>query len=429
MVPPFDAGTTGRPAAELSSLSHEELLEALHETMRARRALEAQFLLLTREVENRTPQVVSGDAYGSVKKLLASELRLDEYEAGRAVSLSRRLGIFDATDAALVAGEIDADHARAIHHTLRPTDGAIVSPEFRRAVEDAMLGASKDCSPSDIRALGAQIRDALWPHSLGDDEERAYDARRAYLNTVGDRTVFHLEGDLTAAAIIDAVLGPLMGKTDPNDTRTLQQRRHDAVIDAFSRLLDSDTLPDHGNGRPHVTVVADVRSVFTPESRFARDLRPGQSHPDAEPSASPLWPAPLLSTPAGWRPISHRLLFEICCDSKLAAAAFSADTHILDLHRDVRTVTPAQMRALTLRDGGCRVRGCHRPPEHCIAHHIVWWSEQGETDLNNLVLLCRYHHRLIHRRGWRIEGTPDDALQFIGPYGARLDDANPRSRP
>jgi hypothetical protein len=61
-----------------------------------------------------------------------------------------------------------------------------------------------------------------------------------------------------------------------------------------------------------------------------------------------------------------------------------------------RYATPAQRAALNRRDGGCAYRGCTRPARRCHAHHITDWRAGGRTDLDNLVLLCPYHHRMIH---------------------------------
>jgi 5-methylcytosine-specific restriction protein A len=63
-----------------------------------------------------------------------------------------------------------------------------------------------------------------------------------------------------------------------------------------------------------------------------------------------------------------------------------------------RFATPAQRRALAVRDGsGCAHPGCTVPVWRTIAHHIVPWDQGGATDLPNLVLLCRFHHRQVHR--------------------------------
>jgi hypothetical protein len=75
------------------------------------------------------------------------------------------------------------------------------------------------------------------------------------------------------------------------------------------------------------------------------------------------------------------------------------------------------LRVLRHRDGAaCRFPGCqHRRWLH--AHHLVHWAEGGATDLDNLVLLCHAHHRLIHEGGWRTSGHPATDLRFHDPGG------------
>jgi HNH endonuclease len=71
----------------------------------------------------------------------------------------------------------------------------------------------------------------------------------------------------------------------------------------------------------------------------------------------------------------------------------------LDLGRSQRLVNRAQRRALRFRDGpGCGFPGCSA--RHVDAHHITFWADGGPTDLANLILLCRHHHRLLHEGGY-----------------------------
>ncbi|MGH9064792.1 MAG: HNH endonuclease signature motif containing protein [Acidimicrobiales bacterium] len=72
------------------------------------------------------------------------------------------------------------------------------------------------------------------------------------------------------------------------------------------------------------------------------------------------------------------------------------------------------MRLLRLRDQGCRFPGC-RAKAFVDAHHILPWSSGGPTDMSNIALQCRVHHRAVHEGGWRIEGDPEGELSFIGP--------------
>jgi hypothetical protein len=92
-----------------------------------------------------------------------------------------------------------------------------------------------------------------------------------------------------------------------------------------------------------------------------------------------------------------------------------AFTQPLEVGRASRVVTPAQRTALAVRDGGCVFAGCDRPLAWCEAHHLVHWLDGGPTDLANLALLCRAHHRAVHEGGWRLERRPSNHPSTIQP--------------
>jgi HNH endonuclease len=100
----------------------------------------------------------------------------------------------------------------------------------------------------------------------------------------------------------------------------------------------------------------------------------------------------------------------------------------LDVGRKRRTVTTALKRALWSRDRHCSFPGCHN---RCYvdAHHIDHWADGGETNLENLTLLCSHHHTLLHEGGFKIRRDGDGAIYFQRPdgrviprFGYRLDD-------
>ena len=87
----------------------------------------------------------------------------------------------------------------------------------------------------------------------------------------------------------------------------------------------------------------------------------------------------------------------------------------------IRYANREQRRALAVRDGGCVFPGCTRPASWCDAHHVDHWDHDhpddgGATDIENMALLCRHHHRVTHRPGWVMERwhPPDrpDAVSF-----------------
>jgi HNH endonuclease len=92
-----------------------------------------------------------------------------------------------------------------------------------------------------------------------------------------------------------------------------------------------------------------------------------------------------------------------------------APSQPLDVGRTSRVVQPAQRAALAVRDGGCVFPDCDRPLGWCEAHHLIHWLDAGPTDLDNLALLCRAHHRAVHEGGWRLARDPDGRLTAIPP--------------
>ncbi|MBW0116960.1 HNH endonuclease signature motif containing protein, partial [Pseudonocardia abyssalis] len=92
----------------------------------------------------------------------------------------------------------------------------------------------------------------------------------------------------------------------------------------------------------------------------------------------------------------------LACDARAQVLLRDRRHNRLYLGRRRRLASPAQIAALTVRDGGrCRFAGCTQN-RHLHAHHVVHWLRAGRTDLDNLVLLCGFHHTLIHERGFGI---------------------------
>ncbi len=105
----------------------------------------------------------------------------------------------------------------------------------------------------------------------------------------------------------------------------------------------------------------------------------------------------------------------LCCESGLVTWLEDASGRTLDVGRKTRAIPPALRRALDKRDQGCQFPGCanHRFVD---AHHLEHWAAGGETKLENLTLLCRYHHRLLHEGGFSAS-RQGDKLCFADPAG------------
>jgi hypothetical protein len=127
---------------------------------------------------------------------------------------------------------------------------------------------------------------------------------------------------------------------------------------------------------------------------------------------------------AGGARVSAETSRRLACDAGRVIMTADEGGNTLAVGRRTRTVPTAIRRALEHRDGSCRFPGCDA--RHCDAHHIVHWADGGSTALDNLVLLCRRHHRAVHEEGFRIERDAAGGLQFHHPDGRAIP-ATPRA--
>jgi hypothetical protein len=182
---------------------------------------------------------------------------------------------------------------------------------------------------------------------------------------------------------------------DPEDTpdgpRSLSQRRADALCDIIGRHINGDA--PSGNP-PNINGVIDIAQL----SGNTPDMASAWCDID------------------GIGPVTRTVLEQLCCDAKFTRFIAAGPSVVLDMGRSVRVATPAQRRALAIRDRHCRFPGCRRRPQWCDVHHVKPWLESlGETNIDNLILLCRRHHTLIHNSKWTITRTGNGDLKFSHP--------------
>jgi uncharacterized protein DUF222/HNH endonuclease len=104
----------------------------------------------------------------------------------------------------------------------------------------------------------------------------------------------------------------------------------------------------------------------------------------------------------------------LACDAAVVAIS-ERQGRAVHVGRKTRTVPPALRRALNRRDRGCRFPGCENR-RFVDAHHLRNWARGGETRLDNLLLLCRRHHRLVHEGGYAV----DENMRFYDPWGRHI---------
>ena len=133
----------------------------------------------------------------------------------------------------------------------------------------------------------------------------------------------------------------------------------------------------------------------------------------------------LADSRAGRCEIEHRTTIaaetarRLCCDAGIVPVVDGANGEPLSVGRRTRSIPPAVRRALANRDRGCRFPGCPAT-QRLHGHHVRHWAEGGETSLDNLVLLCPTHHRLVHEGGFDVQRLDDGAFRFTNSYGVTI---------
>lgn len=222
---------------------------------------------------------------------------------------------------------------------------------------------------------------------------------RMYLDS-DDRWVglihFDDEMALTVRSMIDAGLRPRRGgprfMTDEeraaaadlqNDQRTNEQLAYDLFMDILRAGAVANAADVFGARQPGVRMVV-VKNAVGPLDQFGRMLPTGH----AEDGGDPL-PGSVVDR-------------HVCMNGSLDVT-LDAKGNPLDVGREQRAFTTLQRKALAVRDGGCALPGCSVPASYCEAHHCDhWFEDHGRTDIDRGILLCRFHHLLLHNNGYKI---------------------------
>jgi hypothetical protein len=391
----------------------------------------------------------------STASWLRDRLRMSAGAARSTVRTARALfrGPLKETAAALVAGELSVAHAKVVadgtqdlpDHIKLDADPILVElatrldpPQLRRAV--AHLGQVADPEGADRARHHRHARRGLWVAPTWDD-------------------MVAVDGLLEpeAGAVLLAALAPLARPADAHDDRKGSQRNADALTELARRSLEGGWLPKAGGVRPQLLVTMDLDSLLgrpgavggetgwagplAPEAcrRLACDAtltrvvvsRQSTSGPtcpttdpegssgghdpdtDRDPAADPgltdagglaAEPSATANPRGEVEGLQERLGAAMAW---LPPTLGGAARQPLDVGRATRVVHPAQRAALAVRDGGCVFPGCDRPLAWCDAHHLWHWVDGGPTDLWNLAMVCRAHHRAVHEEGWRLIRGPD----------------------
>jgi hypothetical protein len=116
--------------------------------------------------------------------------------------------------------------------------------------------------------------------------------------------------------------------------------------------------------------------------------------------------------------IDPETVMRLICNARVQTVVEDRDGNVLGLGRLTREPSAWMTRQVRYRDRGCRFPGCGAR-RFTEAHHIVWWRDGGRTDLDNLLLICSFHHRLVHEYGWSVRREEMGEVGWFRPDGIR----------
>ena len=264
----------------------------------------------------------------------------------------------------------------------------------------ALVAEAPGIEVEELARRARQVRDALDPVGTEERQARRFEARtfRTWTDADGGRhgrIDFDDEGAAFWDSVIASALRPRRGgprfMTDDEraaaeeliaDTRTNDQLVYDLVTDVFRAGALASASDVFGARQPGVRMIV-VRDAVGPRDAFGRMRATGHLED-------------------GGDALAGSVIDRALCDVGSVEVTVDSCGNPLDVGKEQRLFTARQKMALAVRDGGCLWPGCRVPASYCEAHHSEHWAEGGRTDTESGVLLCRFHHMLLHNAGWRI---------------------------
>ena len=360
-----------------------------------------RWLELIAEFDRREGARAAG--FRTTAEWLAWRCSLDQRTARDHVRVARRLEEWPLMASAYSAGELSYSKLRALSRASVEED------------ESVLVTAARDSSTASLERLVRRLRTAP---SADLDFANAVHARRYVEWAWDDDGSLRIHGRLgpeEGAAFVAALEAgaealhpfeaPEPGRTldgkplEPDDPPTAAAHVKPAVVRAPLKARRADALAEIMlSGAPRAQVVLHVDQAALACTAAGAEPRQGEV-------------CSMEDGPAVPSETARRL----ACDAEV----------VTDQGRRRRVVNPALRASLERRDGRCRFPGCTR--RHGLhAHHIEHWAHGGRTDRDNLVLLCRFHHRLLHEEGFTVV-VEDDRHAFRRPDGQLVPEVGPLS--
>ncbi|WP_415973581.1 DUF222 domain-containing protein [Rhodococcus sp. 077-4] len=462
--------------AAIWQLSESELLADAAAVSHQIQLLEARRIALVAEIDTRVSREKLG--FPGPAGWLTSTTLLSPSKATKIVALARGLKDFPDIADAINTGVMSVDHA-ALILTFAETPPKNLPQAGQDIARKAMIDAATgpEARTSRLRAAITRLHDTYGnkkPPAEDTDRNELFASK-----TLNGRLVMKGDFDAVTGEKLLTALSPLTeprpAADGTPDDRSPAKRRADALEHILDQYLASSDRPIEGGERPHVNLHITLRDLTDlrdnadsaddddiaddENSRTAAesdddadthdpvDINTGEPiHPDeAYESSATAAESDAASEPGtdsedqdgaaadrrayrdlfgdgttvGWLPwmgpLSRNTSRQLACDCVLTAIVMDENGSPINLARTARTVTAKQRKALIARDHTCAFPGCGKPASWTEAHHIRHWADGGPTDMNNLVLLCGFHHRLLHHSDWEVFIGADNHPWFVPP--------------
>jgi Domain of unknown function (DUF222)/HNH endonuclease len=400
------AGIDALLDGDLAELDDRELVRLVRRLETQARRLPAVMHRVVAALDER--RVARGRGLRDTASLLRRELKLSAGEAWSRVAAAGALA--SGTDregeplqpelprvaSAQERGELSTAHARVIQQSL---DELPVALRAARAaeLEETLVAEARQLDPPRLAARARQLLVELDPDRVRRQEQEHQRLRAGSFVRNPDGSS-DLRAHLTpvGTAIFEAAILPLTAPQPDDaggrDEREPRQRFHDGLVEGCRRLLAAKEIP--GEGGVPATVLAIVPLADLTSRR--EGVRTG-----------------VARTQYGGT-LSIGELLKVAGEAMVVPVVVDDRGAPLHVGRARRFATRAQTYALIARDKGCSFPECDHPPPWTQRHHIRAWLDGGPTDVDNLTLLCPYHHANFAGLGWECR-LIDGAVHWVPP--------------
>jgi Domain of unknown function (DUF222)/HNH endonuclease len=339
----------------------------------------------------------------------------------RLVSGYIKVGAADAADRRAktrVSWHWEPDGTLRIHARLGPEEGAVVLAALRAASErgesdpertlERSSQSRQDASPTETSAEDPPPT-PVSPNSITSDTSTTDPTSGARPAAPFDASAEGFNPGTDRPSYADALVAMAEAFLQYGHSTASGADLHTVLVHISADMLGSHGSTTDAASRSAPPLPADDAESFSVEEHRSRLAVHGRLHLDDGPALDP------------------GTLRCILCDTSTIVMLHDTKGGILNLGRKTRRINNALRRALKERDGGCRFPGCGN--RRADAHHLRHWIHGGETKLENLILLCRRHHRMLHDEQFVIASPQPGKFIFLRPDGQQIPLAPTPPRP